>query len=371
MAGFKTHVNFSTATGAVYGTGLWLLGIPAPTCIIAGGACSMAGMLPDIDSKSSRALQECLYIAAGLASLFTIDRLREFPLNSDVIVTIGAVTFLFVRFIVGFIARHFTVHRGFMHSIPAAIIAGEITFLLSAGPISFRVLKAFGLALGFMSHLLLDEIYSVDARGMRLKKSFGTALKFAEFNAPVKTVVVYCILFSLAYISFNEEKWTASLKKDGEILVNASEKILQRFSDRFYTDNSTQSKLDEALHIFYATGNSFFLELAYGNMDQTQERQQDDFVDEEPKYRQADSKEMYADPKKRIYYSDEIVNPQARFNSAGGQKSRFADSGRSAVPFNHETVERGHVPVVPTPQTQSKDSSSPPQKTRSLFSNHR
>ena len=371
MAGFRTHINFSTATGAVYGTSLCLLGIPAPTCIIAGGACSMAGMLPDIDSKSSRALQECLYIAAGLASLFMIDRLREFPLNSDLIVMLGAATFLFVRFIVGFITKHFTVHRGFMHSIPVAFIAGEITFLISSGPVSFRLLKAIGLSLGFLSHLLLDEIYSVDARGLRLKKSFGTALKFAQLDAPVKTVLVYCVLVSLAYISFNEQKWTETLKNDSVILAKASEKVLQKFSDQLYTDNTTQSKLDEALHIFYATGNSFFLELAYG-IDQSTEMEQDDFDGKNPEFVQSESREIYSSsPKKRILFSDDTATSQERYSFVGGQKSRFVDSAWNqqsvVVPYNHASKNNALIPVATIPQSQSADSKKP----RSLFSHRK
>ena len=58
------------------------------------------------------------------------------------------------------------------------MIFGEIAFLLApsdnVGP---KLLMAGAVVAGFLSHLLLDEIYSVDCHGLRLKKSFGTALK--------------------------------------------------------------------------------------------------------------------------------------------------------------------------------------------------
>jgi hypothetical protein len=42
-----------------------------------------------------------------------------------------------------------------------------------------RLFKAWGVVLGFLSHLVLDEIYAVDwaGRSIRIKSSFGTALK--------------------------------------------------------------------------------------------------------------------------------------------------------------------------------------------------
>jgi len=202
MADFRTHVSYSTTTGVVYGTALGFLGLPVPTCVLAGGACAMAGMLPDIDSKSSRSLQECLYLAAGLVSMLVLNGMQDFPINNEVTIVIGALTFLFVRFWVGWFVRRFTVHRGMVHSIPAAIIAGEIAFLLFSGPFAFRLAKAVGLTLGFLSHLLLDEIYSVNASGLRfkMKKSFGTAFKLTSRNAPNRTALTYGTLALLLFL---------------------------------------------------------------------------------------------------------------------------------------------------------------------------
>ena len=66
------------------------------------------------------------------------------------------------------------------HSIPAALIAGLATFLVCLSPdLSVRIFKAWAVVIGFVSHLILDEIYAVDwaGRSIRIKKSFGTALK--------------------------------------------------------------------------------------------------------------------------------------------------------------------------------------------------
>jgi hypothetical protein len=55
------------------------------------------------------------------------------------------------------------------------------TFLVVLSPdLGIRFFKAWAVVIGFVSHLILDEIYAVDWQGkrIRVKKSFGTALKF-------------------------------------------------------------------------------------------------------------------------------------------------------------------------------------------------
>ena len=49
------------------------------------------------------------------------------------------------------------------HSLPAAVIFGEIAFLLASGDDwRLRAFKAGGVVIGFLSHLVLDEIYSIE-----------------------------------------------------------------------------------------------------------------------------------------------------------------------------------------------------------------
>lgn len=43
---------------------------------------------------------------------------------------------------------------------------------------------------GYLVHLLLDEIYSVDITGRRLKASFGTALKFFDKRYPAAAIAM-------------------------------------------------------------------------------------------------------------------------------------------------------------------------------------
>ncbi len=240
MADFKTHVSFSTAAGVVYGTGVWLLGVPAPTSAVAGGVCAMSGMFPDIDSKTSRALQETLYLLSGLLCMLVLTRLKDFELNGDLILVIGVATFVLTKFLVGEVVTHSTAHRGMVHSIPAALVGGEIAFLLSSGPTGYRAIKAIGLVIGFLSHLLLDEIYSVDVRGIRLKKSFGTALKFVSLEKPKHTAFVYLLLFGFGFLALHEQTWGLKFTSEAERLAGAGVKALEKYSSEVYSNSTAQ-----------------------------------------------------------------------------------------------------------------------------------
>jgi hypothetical protein len=65
------------------------------------------------------------------------------------------------------------------HSVPALVIVGELAFLICAHENPWmRMFNAGAVMIGFASHLILDEIWSIDFRHHRLKSSFGTAIKF-------------------------------------------------------------------------------------------------------------------------------------------------------------------------------------------------
>src|SRR5688572_11826556 len=66
MAGFQTHIAASTITGVGYGVWGYHCGAPIETCVLAGGLCSVSGMLPDLDSDSGRPVQEISSFAAAV-----------------------------------------------------------------------------------------------------------------------------------------------------------------------------------------------------------------------------------------------------------------------------------------------------------------
>jgi hypothetical protein len=100
----------------------------------------------------------------------------------------------------------FTVHRGMFHSLPACLIAGELAFLISGHEnVWQRYFNGGAVMLGFMSHLVLDEIWSMDFSGgrIRFKSSFGTAMKFWG-ESMGSNVLTYVGLAMLSFMSLED-----------------------------------------------------------------------------------------------------------------------------------------------------------------------
>jgi hypothetical protein len=182
MAGFRMHVGTSTVLGIGYAGALNLaFGVPLDTSIVAGAMCGFSGMLPDLDSDYGVPLRETMAFAAATLPMMLVARFQSLKLSHDAMALIAVGMYLFIRFGVTKIIRKYTVHRGMFHSIPTMLIFVGLAFLITgACPIEFRCYKAGGVMIGFMSHLVLDEIYAIEWKGgrWRLKKSFGTAIKF-------------------------------------------------------------------------------------------------------------------------------------------------------------------------------------------------
>jgi hypothetical protein len=211
MAGFKTHITVSSLMGVGYGGAAgWMYGVPWPTCVLAGGLCGVAGMLPDIDSDSGTPLRESMAFAAAIVPMMLLHRFQQWGMSNELIILAGAATYLLIRFGVAALLKRYTVHRGMFHSLPAAVVWGELAFLLSSGEdLRLRAYNAGAVVLGYLSHLLLDEIYSFQwSRGrVRLKSSFGTALKLWG-QSGWSNVSAYAKLLILAAAIFWEPQWS-------------------------------------------------------------------------------------------------------------------------------------------------------------------
>ncbi len=180
MAGFKTHITVSSLVGVGYGAAALLMyDVPWPTCVLAGGLCGVSGMLPDIDSNSGTPLRESMAFAAAVVPMMLLHRFQQWGLSHEMMILAGAGVYLLIRFGGAALLRRYTVHRGMFHSLPAALVFGEIAFLLASGDEVLRLYKAGAVVLGYVIHLLLDELYSIEWHHghLRFKQSFGTALK--------------------------------------------------------------------------------------------------------------------------------------------------------------------------------------------------
>jgi hypothetical protein len=180
MADFKTHITVSTVTGIGYAAWGYYAGAPAATSILAGTLCSVSGMLPDLDSDSGRPVQEMSSFAAAAVPMLMLERFSSMHWSHETMALAGAGIYAAIRFGATTIFKRYTVHRGMWHSLPACLACGLLTFLIVGGPdLAIRLYKAAAVSLGFLTHLVLDEIWSLQLKSGKLnvKRSFGTALK--------------------------------------------------------------------------------------------------------------------------------------------------------------------------------------------------
>ncbi|TAN64986.1 MAG: metal-dependent hydrolase [Methylobacter sp.] len=186
MANFNTHLFIASAAGmgaALVAVNVHLIAkADMPWLIFLG---SLGGLLPDIDASNSRPVKLLFTVLAlmGVAAALHAfkDRYQPYPL-----LAILAGAYLFIRYGIFALFNVLTIHRGVFHSVLAAVF-----FALLMTCISYRFLhrdalhawlNGFFIALGFIVHLLLDELYSVDLSNARMKSSFGTAFKLFSYN---------------------------------------------------------------------------------------------------------------------------------------------------------------------------------------------
>lgn len=181
MAGYREHVSVSGLCGIGYGVSAVIAGGFTPVQgAIAGCLTYVGGMLPDLDSETGKPIQEVFGLVAAVLPMICIRHLVHWTGTVEGAILAAICLYVLVRHGGASLLSRFSVHRGMFHSIPALVIAAELVFLgYVSDSMSVRMLMGGGVALGFLSHLLLDELYSVQWTGVkiRLSKSAGSAFK--------------------------------------------------------------------------------------------------------------------------------------------------------------------------------------------------
>jgi hypothetical protein len=209
MASFRGHLATSAALGVVYGgAGFWYGGQELGAAVVATGLTAVGGLLPDLDSDHSVPNRTLFRLASAAAVGLAIRHVLTTEQSVLQSVILIAAAFVLVRYVLAAVFRRCTVHRGMFHSIPAMAISGLGVFLLyhEQEPM-VRLFAAGAIMVGFLSHLVLDELCAVDFRGARLRKPFGTALKLTS-PSWVATAFCYGILLWLALLAWRS--WPGS-----------------------------------------------------------------------------------------------------------------------------------------------------------------
>ena len=207
MASFPAHISLGIATGILGAVGLvTLASIEEPSfLIVTFAAAALGSVLPDMDSDSSVPFHVTFgslsLIAAALAFSFVYQESSD---NWPRLLGWTLGTAFFVWAVAGTLLKRFTRHRGMAHSLPAGLLAGLVTFFLSShfgftDPQAFFLMLA--MMLGFLSHLILDEVYAAvnfQGRLFSPNKALGTALKIKSGTPAINIAVYGAILFLLA-----------------------------------------------------------------------------------------------------------------------------------------------------------------------------
>lgn len=202
MGNYRQHVGFAGFLGVAYAWASltlarvhWLYGS------VAALLATLSGLLPDLDHPVGVELKGftgVLGVLAAVAVWHQVGR-RDPALPFELHLWAVIAAYALVRHGLRRFLAHLMVHRGIMHSLPTCGVWGCLAYLCYPSDYhAIRLLMALAVVLGFLSHLVLDEVCSVDLSGARVNRAFGTALKLWA-PSPWSTLAVYGLLSYLAW----------------------------------------------------------------------------------------------------------------------------------------------------------------------------
>ena len=205
MANFNTHLTVALAASAgaaLLAVNANIMTITDAPWMIAFGA--IGGMLPDIDSGNSTPIK-LFFTTLGILALLAVINLLKNSYQPYTLLVMAAATYVGVRYALLKAFDRFTSHRGIFHSILTAVFFCLLMVCIACYLLRWDILHAWlsGLFIGFgfIVHLLLDEVYSVDLSNKRMKKSFGTALKLYSYRDITASALMAVCTLSLAWIT--------------------------------------------------------------------------------------------------------------------------------------------------------------------------
>jgi membrane-bound metal-dependent hydrolase YbcI (DUF457 family) len=215
MADFKTHTTVAAVVSAGLAATAVLGGLAdLRQAVIYALAGTLGGLLPDIDADESIAIRLVFRLfgalVAGLVLVYWMTTLPHWQ-----VLGLAAAGFLTVRYPVMWLFAQYTVHRGLLHSLLANLLFGAIAIWIGYHLFQLDARVAWGVGgfvfIGATLHLLLDEMYSVDLAGLRIKRSFGSALKLTDWTQPLLSALMLSACVGGFWLSPSAAPWQQSL----------------------------------------------------------------------------------------------------------------------------------------------------------------
>ncbi len=205
MADFKTHLTVSSICSSAAATFLLAASLATPNEVMLFFIMGViGGLLPDIDSDSSVPVRLLFTFIATVISFLVLFH-QGADSSAIELFAIWLGSFLVVKFVFFSMFTRITVHRGIIHSVPASFFFWFFTTIVLYRFFNFPKetvwMAGFFVFGGFIVHLILDEIVSLNLFKGAPKRSCGTAFKFGVARDIKSTVTVYVatiILFMAA-----------------------------------------------------------------------------------------------------------------------------------------------------------------------------
>jgi membrane-bound metal-dependent hydrolase YbcI (DUF457 family) len=207
LASFKAHISFGVLSAIALSVAIVILAWdPVEVVPLVFMLTVIGSMLPDIDSDSGIPVKILFFILAIIVAFAIFSNFQFSSHTGKELILMSLGSGLFVYFVVRFIFKKITTHRGIFHSIPMALIMGLLA-IVAMSPYQFsnaslRVVGA-SVVVGYLCHLILDELNSaVNLSGTPFitKKSLGSALKLTV-QSRILTIFMYIVLLLLVFVN--------------------------------------------------------------------------------------------------------------------------------------------------------------------------
>jgi hypothetical protein len=198
MASFNVHLSVGVAASGAAATAALVSGVAGEEEVLLFFVLGTVGsLLPDIDADSSAPVQVAFSFLSVLIAFLLMFSLSAVFASVAELFVVWSLGYLLVRFLVFEVFTRFTAHRGIFHSLPAALFFGCLTAAAGHRAFGLEALTAWlcgvFVSFGYLVHLLLDELYSVNLFGMRTKRSLGTAFKLWS-SSLAASVYMYAVM---------------------------------------------------------------------------------------------------------------------------------------------------------------------------------
>ena len=208
MANFSKHLTYGVSiSGITSFIGHLYFGlnfIQAGAAMILG---SLASLAPDLDhfkSVPGRILFDILGVLFPLIALqyVPIEYIKDFKLEHWIVYFF--LGYFIIKVILYYIFNLLTLHRGIFHSLPAVLICGQVLFLIFEHfPVTQRIAIASIGMIGYLTHLIADECYSMDWNNNVIKKSFGSAIDLGNIKE-LSTWIAYAAIILLGGLIYQK-----------------------------------------------------------------------------------------------------------------------------------------------------------------------